>query len=105
MIDQVRFEGHLAHAQVMTRLAEATGGGSGGLLVDCSALESYDPGARDAFVEWNRDHKGEFAAVAVVTERDTWRMLVSTMSVTSGQRMRAFSEPDEAQTWLSEQIS
>ena len=37
------------------------------MVVDCLAMDDYDPDARRAFVEWHKAHKGRVSAVAILT--------------------------------------
>lgn len=76
-------------------------GGQVSLLFDCSSMTGYAPDARSEFVHWNQEHKEKVGAVAIVTDRSLWRMVISAMALASRQDMRAFEEVPEARTWLS----
>jgi len=80
------------------RRAEAELREDSSMIVDCVAMEDYEPEARVLFVNWHRKHR--LQRVAVITENRLWHMLVSAMSLASGQRMRAFSEVPAAREWL-----
>lgn len=71
------------------------------LLVDCSDMRDYTPEARELFIDWNRAHKKDILAVAVVSRRNLWQLVVSTMALASAQRMRSFESVEAAESWLS----
>lgn len=79
-------------------LAERSG--AQGVVVDCLAMDSYTTEARARFVEWNRSTRERVSAVAVVTEKRTWHMIVATMAVVSSQRLKAFNDRESAMAWL-----
>jgi hypothetical protein len=70
------------------------------LLVDARRMDGYDPAARTLFVEWNALHRRRFRKVAIITEKIAWKMVVSTMSLASGQRMKTFLSQAEGEAWL-----
>lgn len=70
------------------------------LLVNARRMNSYAPDARTLFVEWNVAHRKRFRKVAIITEKIAWKMVVSTMSLASGQRMKTFLTPAEGEAWL-----
>jgi hypothetical protein len=70
------------------------------LMVDCRKMTGYEAGARALFVQWNQAHRDRIDRVAVVTDNRLWHMVVSAMSLASGQSMRAFADPKLARTWL-----
>lgn len=84
--------------EVARAIAAAPGGFA--LVVDCRSMTGYDGEARERFVEWNRDNRARLAAVAVLTDKRLWHMIVGTMSLASGQRMRAFASETDANAWL-----
>ena len=73
------------------------------LIVNCLTMTGYDSAARSLFVSWNSRHKRKFLCVAVITKNKLWHMVVSSMSLASGQKMRAFNDPADAEPWISEQ--
>ena len=98
----VRLQGHLTEPELRSALASATKDAPERfpVLVDCVEMTSYELEARHAFVEWNREHKGRVAQVAVVTDKSLWKMVVSAMAIASGQSMRAFGARADAEAWL-----
>lgn len=70
------------------------------LLVDARRMTGYDMAARALFVEWNSQHRKRFRKVAIITEKIAWKMVVSTMSLASGQRMKTFVTAPEGEAWL-----
>lgn len=70
------------------------------LVVDCRRMTGYDGTARERFVAWNAAHRHRLAGVAVLTEKVLWHMIVGTMALASGQRMRAFFSEQDASAWL-----
>jgi hypothetical protein len=71
------------------------------LLIDARRMESYEPGARDAFVRWNTERRDVLRAVAVLTENALWHAVVAAMGFASAQKLRAFRSESEAVAWLS----
>jgi hypothetical protein len=99
----VELVGHLTSAQLNTTLGSVKlSDDTDALLVDCLTMTGYDNEARETFVAWNREHKERLQHVAVVTERPLWRMVISAMSLASGQQLRGFATRDEAVAWLNE---
>ncbi|HJL16939.1 MAG TPA: STAS/SEC14 domain-containing protein [Sandaracinaceae bacterium LLY-WYZ-13_1] len=100
-IDVVELTGHLTCEALDAALAGVEPRPPMVLVVDCRAMTGYDAEARRRFVEWHREHRDRIAAVAVVTEKRLWHMIVSAMSLASGQRMRAFDAMDQARAWAA----
>ena len=71
------------------------------LIVDCSEMTDYESSARSHFVTWHRTHRVLISAVAILTSKPLWHMIVSAMALASGQRMKAFDTRDEALEWLA----
>ncbi len=40
------------------------------------------------------------SAVAIVTDKASWRLVISTMALASGQRMKPFTDRAAAENWL-----
>ena len=97
----LRLEGHLTLESLELSLALLSVSPGRPLLVDCTKMESYDSEARERFVGWHREHRAMISAVAVVTDKSLWHMIVSAMSLASGQKMRAFADVEAAHAWLS----
>lgn len=70
------------------------------MVVDCLAMDDYDPEARRAFVEWHKAHKGRVSAVAILTSKASWRLVISAMALASGQRMKPFADRASAEAWI-----
>lgn len=79
-------------------------GGAQLLLVDCAEMIDLDPEARQLFIHWNAAHRQDIDAVAVITEHELWHLVVSTMALSSHQKMRAFSSRTAALEWLMAQL-
>jgi hypothetical protein len=79
-------------------------GGAQLLLVDCSEMIDLEPEARQLFIHWNAAHRQDIDAVAVITEHELWHLVVSTMALSSHQKMRAFSSRTAALQWLMAQL-
>lgn len=75
-------------------------GFKGCLLVDASMMTGYDVEARAYFVEWNSKYRVRLHAVAIVTEKTLWHMVIAAIGVAARQTMKAFYSLDEAQKWL-----
>ncbi|MBI5494909.1 MAG: STAS/SEC14 domain-containing protein [Deltaproteobacteria bacterium] len=71
------------------------------VVFDVRTMTGYDVDARHAFVDWHRRHKDRVRAVAIVTDNSMWHVVISAMSLASGQQMKPFSDPSAAQEWLS----
>ncbi len=72
-----------------------------GLIVDCLTMTGYDAAARSLFVSWNKSNRKRFCGIAILTRNRLWHMVISSMSLASGQRMKAFASQQEASVWLS----
>jgi len=79
-------------------------GGAQLLLVDCAEVIDLDPEARQLFIDWNTAHRQDIDAVAVITENELWHLVVSTMALSSHQKMRAFVSRTAALEWLMAQL-
>lgn len=97
----LRLEGHLTLESLELALASLSVSQLRPLLVDCTKMDSYEAAARERFVEWHREHRAVISGVAVVTDNRLWHMIVSAMSLASGQKMRAFADAEAAHVWLS----
>ncbi len=75
------------------------------LLVNCAAMTGYDAEARRLFMDWNAARKRRIAAVAVVTDKPLWHVVVSAMALASSQVMRAFDTEVDAEAWARAQTS
>lgn len=95
-------QGHLDLANLQGALAEIEGRITPGtkLIVDCNEMTDYDGDARAHFVTWHREHREHIKAVAILTHRPLWHMIVSAMALASGQRMKAFDTREQALEWL-----
>ncbi len=104
---QVQLEGHLLESDLRDALEGAMKRADSercAMLIDCLAMSSYEMDARHAFVSWQKAHKDRVRAVAIVTKKTLWHMVVSAMGVASGQPMKAFDEPATARAWLIERL-
>jgi hypothetical protein len=72
------------------------------VVVDCSAMESYDVDARAAFVDWNSRMRSRVAHLAVLTTKPMWHLVVSGMALASRQKMKAFVHRTDALAWFAE---
>ncbi len=70
------------------------------VLLDCSAMTGYDLAARAVFVEWNRAHRDEISALAIVVVKPLWFAVIASMALASRQTMKAFRHREDARTWL-----
>lgn len=99
----LRLTEHLTRAELdraLTALA-LPAEGRVALVVDCLLMTGYDLDARHAFVEWNRMHKERVTAVAILTTKLAWRMVIAGMSLATAQAMRVFPTEHEASAWLA----
>lgn len=96
----VRLEGHLTTEVLEGALPQTDWDDRAVMIVDCSTMTGYDGAARSEFVRWHRAHRERIAAVAVVTEKPLWHLVVSAMSLASGQQMRAFDDLRSARSWV-----
>ncbi len=72
-----------------------------GLTVDCLAMTGYDAAARSLFVSWNKLNRSRFCGIAILTKNILWHMVIGSMSLASGQKMKGFASKEEATAWLS----
>ena len=105
---ELRLVGHLTLEQLDARLAPLslrfeTVSGRVPVVVDCSQMTGYDTAARRRFVEWNSQHKATVSRLGIVIRNPLWKMVISAMSLASGQVMRSFSSLAEARAWVSEE--
>jgi hypothetical protein len=105
---QVTLEGHLTEAALAVALDRAdielrAAKVPTALVVNCLNMAGYDSAARSLFVSWNSRHKRKFFCVAVITTNKLWHMVVSSMSLASSQKMKAFNALGEAGPWISAQ--
>ena len=105
---RVQLTGHLTEASLTasleptaSELQQATG--RCGMIVDCLLMTGYDSAARSLFVSWHKLNRIHFFAIAIVTKNRLWHMVISSMSLASGQKMKAFDSQQEAEVWLSAQ--
>jgi hypothetical protein len=65
-------------------------------------MTGYDAAARSLFVSWNKLNRERFVGIAILTRNRLWHMVISSMSLASSQRMKAFGSAEEATVWLSQ---
>ena len=99
--DVVVLEGHLTQPSLEAALSALRPRHGSTLIVDCTTMTGYDPDARAFFVDWHRRQRDYIGAVAIVTDKMLWHMIVGAMALASGQRMRAFATLDEARAWIA----
>ena len=102
---ELRLEGVLTREALSAALAGIqphidASAGAVVLLVNCEAMTDYELEARAAFVTWNRENRARIERVAIVTVKPLWQMVVSAMSLASGQTLRPFSTAAAARAWL-----
>lgn len=69
------------------------------LVIDCREMTGYDLDARHAFVEWNGKWRIKIERVAIVTTNRVYHVVITAMSLASGQAMRGFADHDAALAW------
>lgn len=69
------------------------------VLIDCREMTGYDLDARHAFVEWNGKWRIKIERVAIVTTNRVYHVVITAMSLASGQAMRGFADHDAALAW------
>lgn len=99
-----QLEGHLTRVQLEATLAElgetlSQREHKTPVLLDCSNMGGYDLDARHAFVEWNQRWRSQVSRVAIVTSNRLYHVVISTMSLASGQAMKGFAEREDAIAW------
>ena len=101
----VELDGHLTLASLGAALHEAESRLRRDepvmLIVDCRTMSGYDGDARTEFVRWNARHRKRIRAVAVITEKTLWHLVVSAMALASGQKMKAFNDLADAKRWIA----
>ena len=73
------------------------------LLVDATRMTGYDVDARERFIVWNRQHKSQFFAVAIVTGHLRWHMVIRAMALASSQKLCPFTDRATALNWCAAQ--
>jgi hypothetical protein len=81
--------------------AKAQRGGELAFLLDILEMTGYDPKVREMYLGWHKQHGQRLRRTAVVTTRPLWRVVISTISLATGGRTRAFESVDAAQQWIS----
>jgi hypothetical protein len=76
-----------------------------GLVVDCLEMTGYDAAARSHFVDWNKAYRDRLFAIGIVTRNIMWHVVISSMALASGQKMKAFNSVREAEVWLGREAS
>lgn len=99
---EIPLEGHLTEPALAATLSAAAQQIEPpcAMVVDCLAMDDYDPDARRAFVEWHKAHKARVSAVAILTSKASWRLVISAMALASGQRMKPFADRASAEAWI-----
>lgn len=97
----VKLEGSLS-ATGLAQALDAVDLSSDRMLVDALEMTDYSAEARAFFVDWHKRHRSQLRKVAIVTSNGFWRMVVSAMSLASGQHMKAFVSTRDARAWLDE---
>jgi ABC-type transporter Mla MlaB component len=106
----IRLVAHLTEASLSAALLPISQrleqlGSQAGLVVDCLQMSGYDAAARSLFVEWNRAHRDRLCAIGIVTRKLMWHVVISSMALASGQRMKAFGSVRDAEVWLAHQAT
>lgn len=102
---RIHLTGRVSAIELAKRLGGAVRpGGAQLVLVDCAEMIDFDPEARQLFIHWNTAHRQDIHAVAVITEHALWHLVVSTMALSSHQKMRAFVSRSAALEWLMAQL-
>jgi hypothetical protein len=107
---RVRLVEHLTESSPTAALSPISrslepSGTKAGLIVDCLQMTGYDAAARSLFVEWNKAHLHQLTAIGIVTRHIMWHVVISSMSLASGQKMKAFTSVHEAEVWLARAAS
>lgn len=106
----IRLVEHLTEASLSAALLPVTqrleqSASKAGLVVDCLQMSGYDATARSLFVEWNRAHRDRLHAIGIVTRNLMWHVVISSMALASGQKMKAFGSVHDAEVWLAHQAT
>jgi ABC-type transporter Mla MlaB component len=88
-------------AEVRKQLTAAAADARPALLVDASRMTDYDHAARELFVRFGAEQRKRVRSVAIVTENKLWLMVITAMSLASGQSMRGFGTREQASAWLA----
>jgi hypothetical protein len=75
--------------------------GARGLLVDVRRATKLDSAARDYFFRWSKERRAQISAMAIVTDKTRYKLLVTALSVVGGRPIRSFAEPIRATAWLN----
>ncbi len=70
------------------------------ILIDTLGMQSYDMGAQKVFTQWVNEHSDSISKVAIVSDKQVWHMVISTMSPMMNVPMRVFYLKDDAKKWV-----
>lgn len=90
-----RVIGPATHACLETYMAFAERAMQAGKLRvfhDWSEMTRYEPGARDTFKRWGRDHSAHFERVTYLVESKVIAMLISVAALTMGRELAATTD-------------
>lgn len=97
--------GHLTVASlesaIAEQLAKVPATGFSELLVDCSALLDYDVDARARFTKWLGSERHRLTAIAIVTDRQLYHLVIAAMALASRMNIKAFDGRAAAERWLA----
>ena len=75
------------------------------LVFDCLEMTGYDTEIRDIYITWHRRFKDRIKRVAVVTDRQLWRVVVSTVGLAVRGQVKTFNTLSPARSWAESSAS
>lgn len=103
-VERFRLDGHLTAESITATLAGVArrlelAGRPSVLVIDLLGMESYEPACRVAFTGWYKRNSAAIRAVAGVTNRASWRVIISAIGLATKGQFKSFEVVDEAMRW------
>ena len=103
-IVEVQAKGHLTECvmgQLLSDVEYNMPDGDFGILFLTSDMCGYDMGARPVFIQWLNKNVDRVRRLAIVSEKQLWHLLLSSMANSIDTKMAIFYEEEGARDWLS----
>lgn len=103
-VERFRLEGHVTAESIQVTLDDVSRRLTAAprpsvLLIDLLAMKSYEPACRTAFTGWYRRNAHLIRAVAGITDRASWRVIISAIGLATKGQFKSFEALDAAIGW------
>jgi hypothetical protein len=103
-VERFRLEGHVTAESIQVTLDDVTRRLAAAprpsvLLIDLLVMKSYEPACRTAFTSWYRRNAHFIRAVAGVTDRASWRVIISAIGLATRGQFKSFDAIGPALEW------